>query len=637
MKKRILLMFMVLMGAMTLFGQPYTLCVENNNSFGTITVRINGSPVTLTTGTDYDSFSPIYSTDRIEVTCTATQRGDELNNIVLDQALPNEDGSGFYPGGWLMTIPYGPQEPYSRATTVDIPTLGDMFLRAEYAPHLFKIDVMPLSHGYAEAWEGVNGTMQIDGIGNYPHYGMPIELKDYPDPGYELDHYVIWGANNGRRHRPLFRINAPYNDFQMPESDVIVVPHFKKKIFYVHYDCALGNGDMYAWNLDTNVGGVSGGVVTSVFPATIGQRIRLAAEPYPIAANLIFNYFYLDQLNHPQYGQVRKGEMRYRWQRSGTWYTPYNNNPPNNHSESWYIEEFTMPPFDLFAHAKIADGWGDYEPFPITNDLLLWGRDNNTGAIMLHNMPPVKSPMRSTGWDDPENYGWASAVPGQPMFFTVAPNLGYQVKKSDITVRLYDMSQGEEGQLFRVLRGSDGEIDGPDEEITGPTDFSFIFDVPEGVEPSMIRLDIDAGYDNVYYTITVADGIEHGTVEVAPSAMMDETVAVTVTPEPGYRLASLFVTPETPGFFTEDLENGQFVMPASNVILYAEFEEAEFQPGDVNGDGMIGIADVTDLIDYILGNDPQPFNYEAGDVTGDGIIGIADVTTLIDYILLGTW
>ena len=57
--------------------------------------------------------------------------------------------------------------------------------------------------------------------------------------------------------------------------------------------------------------------------------------------------------------------------------------------------------------------------------------------------------------------------------------------------------------------------------------------------------------------------------------------------------------------------------------------------GDVNGDGLVGIADVTDLIDYILGFELDGFAVEAADVSGDGIIGIADVTDLIDMILLG--
>lgn len=58
--------------------------------------------------------------------------------------------------------------------------------------------------------------------------------------------------------------------------------------------------------------------------------------------------------------------------------------------------------------------------------------------------------------------------------------------------------------------------------------------------------------------------------------------------------------------------------------------------GDVNKDGEITIADVTALVNIILGKDngPEPlYNQEAADVNGDGGITIADVTALVNIIL----
>ena len=57
--------------------------------------------------------------------------------------------------------------------------------------------------------------------------------------------------------------------------------------------------------------------------------------------------------------------------------------------------------------------------------------------------------------------------------------------------------------------------------------------------------------------------------------------------------------------------------------------------GDVNDDGVVNIADVTVLIDYLLGSEPNPFNALNADVNRDGIINIADVTALIDLLLSG--
>lgn len=55
--------------------------------------------------------------------------------------------------------------------------------------------------------------------------------------------------------------------------------------------------------------------------------------------------------------------------------------------------------------------------------------------------------------------------------------------------------------------------------------------------------------------------------------------------------------------------------------------------GDVNCDGVVNIADVTVLIDYLLGNVPEDFDTNAADVNDDGLINIADVTALIDLLL----
>ena len=53
--------------------------------------------------------------------------------------------------------------------------------------------------------------------------------------------------------------------------------------------------------------------------------------------------------------------------------------------------------------------------------------------------------------------------------------------------------------------------------------------------------------------------------------------------------------------------------------------------GDVNGDGEVNIADVTAVIDVILGGGNNP----RADVNNDGEINIADVNLLIDIILCG--
>lgn len=72
-------------------------------------------------------------------------------------------------------------------------------------------------------------------------------------------------------------------------------------------------------------------------------------------------------------------------------------------------------------------------------------------------------------------------------------------------------------------------------------------------------------------------------------------------------------------------DGSTFVVPSS----------VSFELGDVNHDGFVNVADVTALIQYVLGNEPEPFFVEEANVNGDaeGAINVADVTALISIVL----
>ena len=61
----------------------------------------------------------------------------------------------------------------------------------------------------------------------------------------------------------------------------------------------------------------------------------------------------------------------------------------------------------------------------------------------------------------------------------------------------------------------------------------------------------------------------------------------------------------------------------------------QFKVGDVNNDGVVNIADVTALIDYLLGGNTAGINTAAADVDDNQTVNIADVTALIDKLLSG--
>ena len=60
--------------------------------------------------------------------------------------------------------------------------------------------------------------------------------------------------------------------------------------------------------------------------------------------------------------------------------------------------------------------------------------------------------------------------------------------------------------------------------------------------------------------------------------------------------------------------------------------KATFQVGDVNKDGSITIADVTVLVNIILGKSTD-YDEQLADVNGDKSVTIADVTALVNIIL----
>jgi len=54
--------------------------------------------------------------------------------------------------------------------------------------------------------------------------------------------------------------------------------------------------------------------------------------------------------------------------------------------------------------------------------------------------------------------------------------------------------------------------------------------------------------------------------------------------------------------------------------------------GDANGDGHVNVLDITTIIAYMLGQNPQPFLFEAADVNNDHTIDILDVIGIVNLI-----
>ena len=74
----------------------------------------------------------------------------------------------------------------------------------------------------------------------------------------------------------------------------------------------------------------------------------------------------------------------------------------------------------------------------------------------------------------------------------------------------------------------------------------------------------------------------------------------------------------------------------NNFKLYEYAKNETVEEGDVNRDGQISIADVTALVNIVLGKDdtePCQYDHSVADVNGDGNVTIADVTALVNKVL----
>ena len=91
---------------------------------------------------------------------------------------------------------------------------------------------------------------------------------------------------------------------------------------------------------------------------------------------------------------------------------------------------------------------------------------------------------------------------------------------------------------------------------------------------------------------------------------------------------------ETVWDFSQSSNSGN--MMVINCIPYEGYviPGEEFPRGDVNHDGNVSIADVTALIDILLGNGTAT---DEADCNLDNNVSIADVTALIDYLLNHSW
>lgn len=103
------------------------------------------------------------------------------------------------------------------------------------------------------------------------------------------------------------------------------------------------------------------------------------------------------------------------------------------------------------------------------------------------------------------------------------------------------------------------------------------------------------------------------------------TESYLVADHPTVKFDSRYVTVTCKGlvanYLTEEVSSYTFVS-ASEPLM-----------GDVNGDGLVNLVDITDAIDAYLADDASRVNLRNADFDGDGAITVNDITDIIDTYL----
>ncbi len=141
-------------------------------------------------------------------------------------------------------------------------------------------------------------------------------------------------------------------------------------------------------------------------------------------------------------------------------------------------------------------------------------------------------------------------------------------------------------------------------------------------------------FKNTSKTIEVdTDANTNGTVTVSANANIGDTVTVTAVPNSGYRTKGVSINVDGSKTTKIDDNTFTFVMPDTNVKVYANFKE--IFKGDVNDDDVINIIDLVRIKKYSANATVEVIK-ENADTDGDGDVTATDIASVAATILSGT-
>ena len=82
------------------------------------------------------------------------------------------------------------------------------------------------------------------------------------------------------------------------------------------------------------------------------------------------------------------------------------------------------------------------------------------------------------------------------------------------------------------------------------------------------------------------------------------------------------------GWYKATVNGGKVILEKGGKI-----ELPSLIAGDSNRDGVVDVADIVNIINYIMNKFPQPFSFENSDLDQDGVIDVADITLIVKIIM----
>lgn len=145
-----------------------------------------------------------------------------------------------------------------------------------------------------------------------------------------------------------------------------------------------------------------------------------------------------------------------------------------------------------------------------------------------------------------------------------------------------------------------------------------------------LHMEKSGGTHPFHYTIAQGEGEILATLNGAPLASgtpveAGESIALTALPYEDYVFTGWSMEGET---LSQEMHY-DFLMPEHEATLAATFRLL----GDLNNDGVVNVADLSMLLNHIIGIEQDDFCEIVADVNGDGKVNILDVVVLINMIL----